>query len=71
MLLSLPVCRCHASKEGMMFHAFLPKVFAMISVLEVKFDRVFIVPLKSRNKSLLTHATLRGRQNTECVRDLD
>ena len=63
MFLTFPVSRCHASKEGMMFDAFLPKVFAMISVLEVKLDRVFVVALEKKrwNKRSVDTNDFRGR----------
>jgi hypothetical protein len=51
-LFSFPVCGCQTSEEGMMFDALLPKVFAVIAVLKVKLNRVFVVTLFIKNVKL-------------------
>jgi hypothetical protein len=51
-LFSFPVCGCQTSEEGMMFDALLPKVFAVIAVLKVKLNRVFVVTLVIKNVKL-------------------
>ena len=49
MLLSLPVGRGHAPEEGVVFHALLPEVLAVIPVFEVELDSVFVVALSNKH----------------------
>ena len=46
MFFSFSVGSCQTSEERMMLDTFLPKVFAMISVLKVKLNCVLVVALK-------------------------
>ena len=57
-----PVRGSGAPEEGVVFHAFLPEVFALISVLEVELDRVLVVALQGRNEAIATRG-MRDRYN--------
>ena len=45
-----PVRGPGAPEEGVVLHALLPEVLALISVLEVEFDRVLVVALRGMRK---------------------
>ena len=63
-----PVRGSGAPEEGVMLHALLPEVFALISVLEVELDGVFVVALQGGNGAIVATRGMGDRYHFGSIR---